>query len=182
MQKLLQTKTLILIGLALIVLAGSLSYLVTKVPLSTIPVLREYVDLSLRLTTSGRVRLNSSFPDAVAVYYSFGWAMALVSLPLWYRWLKRDIENPSPIRPGLLSIPKERMHIGHRIALFLGAILFAALTVGAWMGLHGGDFRLLKVGTSLPTLIFFGWLVSMAFGVLPMLTWAAIKKFFTGKV
>ena len=166
----------LLIGIC--VLAGALALLTHYIPLKDIPVLREYVDISIWLTTSGQIATGSSFTDSASVYYSFAWLMVPLFFILWWK-LGKAYDGKYDT---LLFVPVAQLTIWKRFTLIILTPLWAGIGVAGWYAFDGGDARLVKVGSSLAVLVCFGWIAPGAIAGTAFLFVASLKKAFFGKI
>lgn len=162
----------------LCIFTGALALLVQYIPLYQIPLLSEYVEAALLLTTSGDVSAGSSFPDSAKVYFSFAWLMFPLFFILLWKWGQKSDGKYDT----LLFKPEEKLTIGNRLVLLLLTPLWAGLFIGEWFAFDGGDARLFKLGSSLPVLICFGWIAPGSLAVAAFTFLASLKKAFTGKI
>lgn len=174
--KLKLTPLTLLIGVC--VMAGALAFLTQYIPLNEIPFLRDYVEISIQLTTLGDITSGASFPDATKVYYSFSWLMAPLFFIICWRWGKASDGK----HDALLFVSSEKLTIWNRLGLLLLTPVWAGLCIGGWYAFDGGDARLFKVGSSLTMLVCFGWVAPAALGSSSFLFLASIKKAFLGKI
>lgn len=164
--------------IAVCVIAGTLALLTQYIPLNEISLLNAYVEIAIKLTTSGAISVGSTLPDATKVYYSFAWLMFPLLFILCWKWGATSDGKYDT----LLFVPLVRLTIWKRLILLLLTPLWGGLCIGLWYAFDGGDSRLANVGSSLVTLVCFGWVVPGAMAAAAFLFIASIKKSITGKI